>query len=100
MDIQAILRAARVAAPQLPDSSVLQALVYRPYTPADDSDGDAIDLNEQTREQLCIALNRELLPHDHTFVRYLLEQEILLHRAANDTLDDNLKRCAFLLFRL
>jgi hypothetical protein len=99
MDIQAIISAARAAAPELPDSSVLRAVEYSPYTPTDDSDGDTIDQNEETREQVCIALNQELLPQDHTFTCYLLEQEIALHRAANDTLFDTLKRCAYLLYR-
>ena len=100
MDIHAIINAARAVAPELPDPPVLQAVVYSLYTPTDDSDGDIFDQNEETREQVCIVLNQELLPQDHTFARYLLEQEIALHRAADDTLFDNLKRCAYLLYRL
>ena len=100
MDIRAIINAARAAAPELPGTSALRAVVYNPYTPMDDSDGDIIDQNEETREQVCIVLNQELQPHDHTFASYLLEQEIALHRAADDTPFDNLKRCAYLLYRL
>jgi hypothetical protein len=100
MDIHAIINAARAVAPELPGPPVLQAVVSSPSTPTDDSDGDIFDQNEETREQVCIVLNQALLPHDHTFARYLLEQEIALHRAADDTLFDNLKRCAYLLYRL
>jgi hypothetical protein len=69
------------------------------FCTATDQDGLPYDTNQEFRGQVCDALNRDLQDSDREFVRYLLEQEILEHKSSWGV-NENIKLCAYLLFRL
>ena len=93
-----IIQLARATTPSLPDTTVLQLLAYSPVILGDDN--SANDQNEILREDVCIQLSNQLHPDDRLFIRYLLEQEISLHKHEQEGMLPNLKRCAYLLYRL
>lgn len=82
--------------PSLPSNDLLSKIEYHKSL---DDEGDEYDVNFSFREQVCQQLNRDLQDVDHRFVQYLLEQEILAHQESWG-LNENIKLCAYLLYRL
>lgn len=90
------VEAARQAYPHLPDDSMLD-MVCSAMSP--DADGDNLDSNEDFREEVCQRLNQDVSQADRALVVYLLEQEIL-SREEDWGVYENMKLCAYMLFKL
>jgi len=97
MEVSEFLRNCREHYPSLPEDDLLSVLRCK-MEPAPDGEPD--DVNAEFREALCRELNRTLQKEDRYFIHYLLEQEILYHRALPGGVYFNIQRCAYLLFRL
>jgi hypothetical protein len=82
--------------PSLPNTDLLSKVSYHKGI---DDDGDEYDTNSEFREQVCEQLNRDLRDTDRRLVRYLLKQEILMHEESWGV-NENIKLCAYLLYRL
>jgi hypothetical protein len=83
--------------PALPPSEVLSRV---DCCGAVDESGVLIDTNADFREQVCELLNRDLQQADRALVRYLLEQEIGVHEPPGWGVGENIKLCAYMLYKL
>src|SRR5882762_5775666 len=96
MDVSEFLSRCREHLPSLPSDDLLsqvQCHIQRHQT--DDEDEHAAFRYSVLKE-----LNLTLTDQDRPFIHYLLEQEILYHRAVPGGVDESIKLCAYLLFRL
>ena len=82
--------------PSLPSNNLLLKIEYQKSI---DDEGDEYDVNSRFRGQVCQQLNQDLQDIDRGFAQYLLEQEILAHQQSWG-LNENIKLCAYLLYRL
>jgi hypothetical protein len=99
MEAAATIRAARAAAPQLPAPELLKSLAFVASSDSLANEGIA-DVNELLREQIARVLNKDLQPNDHALIRYILLQEMQAHQHVGEEMTENLRRCAYLLYRL
>ena len=89
------IASARTYAPALPPEELLQSIAY---APGKDAQGEAIDSHETFRAKVCQALIQDRRPADHAVAVYLLEQEIICHKAF-EGYSMTLGFCAYLLFQ-
>lgn len=91
MDTHVFMREMRSAQPGLPPPHLLQLVVYKA--------AELEDQNAAFRLTVLEALHETLIPADHIFVRFLLEQEIMYHEQLAG-MSDSLRLCGFLLSSL
>jgi len=89
---------ARAARPSLPSHHVLSFVAFKPSNPKLEW-GVWDDQNGERREAVCAELFEDFSVEDHAFVRYLFCQEAACCEH-NETMSDELKRCAFMLASL
>ena len=93
MNVRQIMEAARNAAPELPPTQVLGRVNY--IQPSDDFEFDA---NQEIRAAIYRELLSESRLDDLPLLRHVLEQETKCAEWV-ETIYDELKMCAYLLFR-
>lgn len=98
MEVTEFISRCRQAYPALPGDDLLaQVRCNKQYHPPDN---DGYDVNAKFRAAVCKELKRSLSQADHQFVRYLVEQEMLDHQIDEGGIGENIKLCAYLLYKL
>lgn len=96
MTAEELVQAARQAYPHLPGDWLLHKVSS---ATSSESDGEEVDINQGFREAVCQRLNQDVSETDRALVIYLLEQELLSIEGGWGVCE-NLKLCAYLLFKL
>jgi hypothetical protein len=102
MRAREFLKLARDQYPLLAAPALLAMVQYKKPTTIDQQTEleNIVDDNGIFREEVCREINKSLEPQDRMLARYLLEQVMLSYRDEIWGVDDNLKLCAYLLFRI
>jgi len=96
MKVTEFLSQCRECLPSLPGDDLLSEIRCQ----MDRRQSEPDDPNAISRYLVLIELNRTLTDRDRPLIHYLLEQEILYHRALPGGVYESIKLCAYLLFRL